>query len=114
MYRYKVKSVKRVIDGDTVDLEIDLGFNIVITQRVRLKGINAPETRTLDLAEKALGNKAKTWLTEQLGTFSSLIIETTREDKYGRVLGVLYKDNETISMNELMLKEGLVVSYMVD
>ena len=66
MHQYKVKKINRVIDGDTVDLDIDLGFSITISQRIRLKDIDAPETRTKDLEEKERGLAAKVWLEEQL------------------------------------------------
>ena len=114
MYKYNVKRVKRVVDGDTVDLEIDLGFSIVISQRIRLKGINAAETRTLDMEEKKRGIAAREWLVRELGdTDSKWIIETTKEDKYGRMLGVLYRVGEAISLNERMLEHGIAGPYVV-
>jgi micrococcal nuclease len=113
MYKYNVKGVKKVVDGDTVDLEIDLGFNVVILQRIRLKGINAPETRTLDLSEKEKGIVAKEWLQKQLeDSNAKWVIETTKEDKYGRMLGVLYRVGEFVSLNESMILGGYAKPYL--
>ena len=86
LYTYKVNQVLRVIDGDTVIVSIDLGFNLALTQTIRIKGINAPETRTTNLKEKARGLAVKafaeTWLQDK-----PLLIKTTKNDKYGRMLG---------------------------
>ncbi len=111
MYHYKIKKINRIIDGDTVDLDIDLGFNISITQRVRLKDIDAAEIRTLDLEEKAKGLEAKEWLEKELSREGEWIIETTKEDKYGRILGTLYLIGEPVTVNERMLNEGIANPY---
>ena len=111
MYQYKIKKINRIIDGDTVDLDINLGFNISITQRVRLKDINAPEIRTLDLEEKAKGIEAKEWLEKELSREGEWVIETFKEDKYGRILGILYLVGEPVTVNERMLNEGMAVPY---
>ena len=112
MYQYKVKKINRVIDGDTVDLDIDLGFGITISHRVRLKGINAAETKTLDLEEKAKGLAAKEWLKKELSREGEWIIETVKEDKYGRILGTLYLVGDPVTVNERMLNEGIVGPYL--
>lgn len=112
MYTYKVKSVVRVVDGDTVDVEIDLGFNLTLLQRVRMKGINAPETRTTDLAEKAKGLVSKRFLECELGEYSELIITTYKDDKYGRMLGEFYKDHSPISINQKMLDLNFAEPFM--
>ena len=112
MYQYKIKKITKVIDGDTVDLDIDLGFNITISHRVRLKDIDAPETRTLDLEEKDKGIQAKLWLEKELSKEGEWIIETTKEDKYGRMLGTLYLVGEPVTVNERMLNEGIAKPYM--
>ena len=112
MYQYKIKKVNKVVDGDTVDLDIDLGFNITISHRVRLKDIDAPETRTLDLEEKDKGIQAKLWLEKELSKEGEWIIETTKEDKYGRMLGTLYLVGEPVTVNERMLNEGIAKPYM--
>ena len=113
MYNYKIKKINKVVDGDTVDLDIDLGFGLTITQRVRLKGINAAETRTLDLQEKSKGLVAKEWLKNELSKQGELSIQTFKEDKYGRILGVLNYSNDSISVNQKMLNEGIANPYMM-
>ena len=112
MYQYKIKKINRVIDGDTVDLVIDVGFYISLTQRVRLKDIDAAETRTKDLVEKAEGLMAKEWLEKELAKEGEWIIETTKDDKYGRILGTLYLVGEPVTVNERMLNEGIARPYM--
>lgn len=112
MYKYKVKKIKKIIDGDTVDIDIDLGFDITISQRVRLKGINASETKTTDIEEKKKGLESKEWLKKELSREGEWIIETFKEDKYGRILGSFYYKNDSISLNEKMLTEGIVKPYM--
>jgi micrococcal nuclease len=111
MHQYKVKKINRVIDGDTVDLDIDLGFSITISQRIRLKDIDAPETRTKNLEEKERGLAAKVWLEEQLSREGEWIIETYKEDKYGRILGTLYLVGDSVTINEWMINEGIAESY---
>ena len=111
MYQYKIKKIKRIIDGDTIDIDIDLGFNLTISHRVRLKGINAAETRTKDLKEKAEGIKARLWLEKELARQGEWIIETHKEDKYGRILGTLYLVGDSVTVNEKMLTEGIVKPY---
>lgn len=111
MYQYKVKKINRVIDGDTVDLDIDLGFWMTVSHRVRLKDINAAETRTLNLEEKAKGLVAKEWLEKELSREGEWIIETFKEDKYGRILGVLYFVGDPVTVNERMLNEGIAQPY---
>ena len=113
MYNYKIKKINKVVDGDTVDLDIDLGFGLTITQRVRLKGINAAETRTLDLQEKSKGLVAKEWLKNELSKQGEWSIQTFKEDKYGRILGVLNYSNDSISVNQKMLNEGIAKPFMV-
>jgi micrococcal nuclease len=112
MYQYKIKKIKRIIDGDTIDIDIDLGFNLTISHRVRLKGINAAETRTKDLKEKAEGIKARLWLEKELAREGEWVIETHKEDKYGRILGTLYLTGDSITINEKILSEGIAKPYM--
>ncbi len=112
MYQYKIKKINKIVDGDTVDLDIDLGFGITISHRVRLKGINAAETRTLDLEEKSKGLVAKEWLKKELSREGEWIIETTKEDKYGRYLGTLYCVGDSVTVNERMLNEGIAEPYL--
>jgi len=111
MYHYKIKKINRVVDGDTIDLDIDLGFSITVSHRVRLKDIDAPETRTKDLAEKEKGIEAKAWLEKELSREGEWIIETHKEDKYGRILGTLYCVGDATTINERMLNEGIATPY---
>jgi len=111
MYQYKVKKINRIIDGDTVDLDIDLGFGVTLSHRVRLKDLNAAETKTLDLEEKAKGLVAKEWLKKELSREGEWIIETVKEDKYGRILGTLYCVGDPVTVNERMLNEGIAEPY---
>lgn len=113
MYEYKVK-VTEVIDGDTIDVVIDLGFDIFTNKRIRLYGIDCPESRTTDLHEKKLGIEAKEYLKQLLGNASNVIIKTLSTDayeKYGRVLGQVYIDSSVISVNDLMISHGYAWSY---
>ncbi len=112
MYQYKIKKIHKIIDGDTIDVEISLGFNITIVQRVRLKDIDAAETRTKDLKEKAEGLMAKEWLEKELSKPGEWIIETTKDDKYGRILGTLYLVGEPVTVNERMLNDGIARPYL--
>ncbi len=112
MYQYKIKKVNRVIDGDTIDVDIDLGFWVTVSHRVRLKDIDAAETRTQDIKEKAEGIKARLWLEKELAREGEWIIETHKEDKYGRILGTLYFVGDPVTLNERMLNEGIAKPYM--
>tara|TARA_R110000737_G_scaffold157107_1_gene185665 strand:+ start:118 stop:471 length:354 start_codon:yes stop_codon:yes gene_type:complete len=112
MYTYKAKCT-RVVDGDTIDSSIDLGFDITIKKRIRLSGINAPESRTRDLEEKKLGLAAKARLIELMGD-GEFMLESKEVGKYGRVLGTLHKYNDGefgININETLVTEGYAVEY---
>ena len=123
MYRYKVKTVDKVVDGDTVDVTIDLGFDILHKIRVRLYGINTPESRTRDLEEKKRGLAAKDRLYELISSAFMddhfLILETKEKGKYGRYLGnlirkaVVVKDGEEVelNLNRQLVTEGHAVDY---
>jgi micrococcal nuclease len=113
-YIYRVKQVLKVVDGDTVDADIDLGFDISLTKRVRLAGIDTPESRTTDKREKALGLESKDWLKNRLEFAKNIVIRTQLPDsteKYGRILGKLYINNEETSLNEQMIDEGFAWEY---
>lgn len=115
MYEYRVKSVLNVVDGDTIDVDIDLGFDISITKRVRLAGIDTPESRTSDKAEKVLGLEVKNLLKETLKKATTVVIRTEKPDsseKYGRVLGWLFIDGAEQSFNEAMIASGYAWEYM--
>ena len=117
MYEYYVRKVEGVVDGDTIDVLIDLGFDILFASRVRLAGIDTPESRTKDLNEKALGLEAKEYLKKQLKDAKSVVIKTEKMDsseKYGRILGWIYVDNNTVSLNDQMIEDGYAWGYLVD
>lgn len=112
MYTYKAKLV-RVVDGDTIDAEIDLGFNVLIRQRIRLYGIDTPESRTRDLEEKERGFAAKQRLTELLP--KEFIVKTilNKRGKFGRILGLIYIDMEDEkSINDILVEEGHAIEYL--
>ena len=112
MYTYFVSSVDRVVDGDTVDVIIDLGFDLTKKERVRLAGIDTPESRTRDLEEKAMGLEAKDHLTGMLESSDKLIVKTEKDGKYGRMLGWFYKNEDAkYSINETMIEQGYAWKY---
>lgn len=110
MYEYSAKCM-RVVDGDTLDCEIDLGFDIVIRERVRFAGINAPETRTRDLEEKKRGLASKARVMELCGEGTRFLLQTQydRHGKYGRVIGRIILENGEC-LNDLLVEEGHAVS----
>lgn len=117
MYEYRVKKVTSVVDGDTIDVDIDLGFNISYSQRVRLAGIDTPESRTSDKAEKVLGLEAKEYLKYKLKDAKLIVIKTELPDsseKYGRILGWVYVDENTVSVNDQMIEDGYAWGYLGD
>jgi micrococcal nuclease len=107
-YVYKCR-LDRVVDGDTLDTDLMLGFGVVLEkQRVRLVGIDTPESRTRDLAEKKLGLQAKELLKEL--TQDGFVLESQGRGKYGRILGVLW-DFDGNSINQKLIDAGLAVEY---
>ena len=115
MYEYFVKEVKNVVDGDTIDVIIDLGFDILFLSRVRLAGIDTPESRTTDKIEKALGLEAKEYLKKQLKDAKSVVIRTEKmnsSEKYGRILGWIYVNGESESINNKMINDGYAWGYL--
>ena len=115
---FRVTEIVKVLDGDTIDVIIDLGFDLYKKERVRIAGVDTPEKRTRDLEEKALGVDATEWLTKQLdGAISGeddLVIRTELVGgmgKYGRLLGWLYIGDETESINERMIQQGYAWEY---
>ena len=115
MYEYNVKKVTKIVDGDTIDVDIDLGFNISFSQRVRLAGIDTPESRTKDAREKALGLEVKNKVKVSMESAKKVVIITELPDsteKYGRILGWVYLDDSTKSLNEQLIEEGYAWGYM--
>ena len=117
-YNFRVTEINRVVDGDTIDVTIDLGFDLYKKERVRVAGVDTPEKRTRNLEEKALGIDATEWLKDKLeGAIDGdddLIIRTELDGgvgKYGRLLGWLYIGDATVSLNEKMIDEGYAWAY---
>ena len=117
-YNFRVTKINRVVDGDTIDVTIDLGFDLYKKERVRIAGVDTPEKRTRDKEEKVLGIDATNWMKEQLeGAIDGedeLTIRTELKGgmgKYGRLLGWLYIGDVELSLNEQMITEGYAWSY---
>jgi micrococcal nuclease len=101
--------LERVVDGDTIDVTLDLGFDVKLhKQRVRLAGIDTPESRTKNLEEKALGLKAKQRLKELC--FGAFKVQSLGKGKYGRILGIPYNENNQ-DICKMLIKEGHAVEY---
>jgi len=118
-YNFRVTKIVKVLDGDTIDVLIDLGFDLFKKERVRIAGVDTPEKRTRDLEEKALGIDATNWLKKKLedtiaGDGDELTIRTELvggTGKYGRLLGWLYINEDAVSLNEQMIVEGYAWAY---
>ena len=117
-YNFRVTKINRVVDGDTIDVTIDLGFDLYKKERVRVAGVDTPEKRTRDKEEKALGIDATNWLKNKLEETikgdDELIIRTELKGgvgKYGRLLGWLYVGDDIVSLNEAMILEGYAWPY---
>ena len=117
-YNFRVTEINRVVDGDTIDVTIDLGFDLSKKERVRVAGVDTPEKRTRNLEEKALGIDATNWIKEKLdGAIDGeddLVIRTELVGgmgKYGRLLGWLYIGDSDVSLNEQMITEGYAHAY---
>ena len=117
-YNFRVVEINRVVDGDTIDVTIDLGFDLFKKERVRVAGVDTPEKRTRDLDEKELGIDATNWMKEKLeGAIDGdddLIIRTELVGgmgKYGRLLGWLYIGDAEVSLNEKMIEQGYAWAY---
>ena len=117
-YNFRVTEINRVLDGDTIDVTIDLGFDLYKKERVRVAGVDTPEKRTRNLEEKALGKDATNWLKEKLESTiagdDELSVRTELVGgvgKYGRLLGWLYIGDAELSLNEQMITEGYAWEY---
>jgi len=110
MYEYRC-TVTRIVDGDTVDAEIDLGFDIVFKSRIRLFGVDTPESRTRDLDEKARGKLASAFLKDKIDNAEFVKVQTKldKKGKFGRVLGVMVADD--LDLNQEMIRKNLAVAY---
>jgi micrococcal nuclease len=115
MFEYYVKKVSKVVDGDTIDVDIDLGFDISFSSRVRLAGIDTPESRTKDKIEKALGLESKEYLKKAIDESKTVVIKTEKinsSEKYGRILGWIFLDGSEVSLNKKMIEDGYAWDYM--
>jgi len=117
-YNFRVTEIVKVLDGDTIDVLIDLGFDLYKKERVRIAGVDTPEKRTRNLEEKALGIDATNWLKEKLDSTiagdDELTIRTELVGgvgKYGRLLGWLYVGDAELSLNEQMITDGYAHAY---
>ena len=111
MYQYKVNFL-RVVDGDTFDVDIELGFGVILNkQRIRLKGIDTWESRTRNLEEKKKGLKAKEFTKEMLCNSEEILIDSYGKGKYGRVLAEIFIKGEEKSLNELLIENGHAYEY---
>jgi len=116
-YIYRIKSITKVVDGDTIDADIDLGFDISLTKRIRFAGIDTPESRTTNVKEKAMGLESKEWLKKALAGAKDIIIKTEKPDsteKYGRIIGHLFINGQETSLNNQMIDEGYALEYSGD
>jgi micrococcal nuclease len=115
MFEYYVKKVSKIVDGDTIDVDIDLGFDISFSSRVRLAGIDTPESRTTDKMEKTLGLESKDYLKKAIDASKTVVIKTEKMDsseKYGRILGWVFLDGSDVSINQKMIDDGYAWGYM--
>ena len=117
-YNFRVTKINRVIDGDTIDVTLDLGFSLTKKERVRIAGVDTPEKRTRNLEEKELGIDATNWLKDKIkDTLTGDDELTIRTElvggvgKYGRLLGWLYVGDDDYSLNEQMITEGYAWPY---
>jgi len=109
-YNYRVKSIVKIIDGDTFDCILDLGFDVLLEARVRMMGIDTPESRTRDEEEKKFGLLAKEWLKKNL--HGEILIQTevdNEKGKFGRILGTVWAEGK--NLNESMIQEHMAVAY---
>ena len=111
MYEYEILKVERVVDGDTVDVIVDLGFEIFRRERIRLQGVDTPESATRDLREKTLGLATKAFVSEWCGKQKRLVAQTVKDEneKYGRFLARIHGDTECL--NEILVRDGWAWAY---
>jgi micrococcal nuclease len=113
-YIYRIKEIHKIVDGDTIDASIDLGFDISLEKRIRLAGVDTPESRTADANEKKYGLESKEWLKHRCENAKNILIKTELPDsteKYGRIIGHLFINEESTSLNEQMIVSGYAWEY---
>jgi len=109
MYEYKIKEVVKVVDGDTVDVLVDLGFSLTKKERVRVAGVDTPEVRTRNSQEKALGEDASQFTKEWFAQGGDILVKTEKDGKYGRMLGWFYRGEECLNFR--LVDEGFAFAY---
>ena len=113
-YIYRIKQITKVVDGDTIDADIDLGFDISLSKRIRLAAVDTPESRTADANEKKYGLESKEWLKHKVENAKNILIKTELPDsteKYGRIIGHLFINDQEKSLNDQMISEGYAWTY---
>ena len=113
-YIYRIKQIIKVVDGDTIDADIDLGFDISLSKRIRLAAVDTPESRTADANEKKYGLESKEWLKHKVENAKNILIKTELPDsteKYGRIIGHLFINDQETSLNNQMIIEGYAWTY---
>ena len=113
-YIYRIKQILKVVDGDTIDADIDLGFDISLSKRIRLAAVDTPESRTADANEKKYGLQSKDWLKHKVENAKNILIKTELPDsteKYGRIIGHLFINDQETSLNNQMITEGYAWTY---
>ena len=113
-YIYRIKQIIKVVDGDTIDADIDLGFDISLSKRIRLAAVDTPESRTADANEKKYGLESKEWLKHKVENAKNILIKTELPDsteKYGRIIGHLFINDQEKSLNDQMIVEGYAWTY---
>ena len=113
-YIYRIKQILKVVDGDTIDASIDLGFDISLEKRIRLAAVDTPESRTADANEKKYGLQSKEWLKHKVENAKNILIKTELPDsteKYGRIIGHLFINDQETSLNNQMINEGYAWTY---
>lgn len=110
MYEYRISSVSKVVDGDTVDLTLDVGFYMFTIQRIRISGVDTPEMTAKDEVERKMANEAKVFVENWFTNNKKLTIKTSKDDKYGRMLGEI-KNDAGECINTLLVEKGYAWPY---
>lgn len=109
MYEYTISNILKVIDGDTVDVSLDLGFYVTVVQRIRLDGLDTPEVHSKNIEEKKLAQEAKQFIEKWFEDNKNLTIKTKKDDKYGRMLGEIFCGD--VSLNKKLIELGYAWEY---
>ena len=109
MYEYRITKVVKIVDGDTFDAILDLGFGLYKKERIRVAGVDVTESRTRDMEEKQWGMEAKEWLTRALDTDKKIRVRTEKDGKFGRMLGWIFI--EEMCVNTKNIQEGFAWYY---